>query len=89
MKNKYIITQLDFANCTKYPEVANEPTLQTLFTSLLSENATPEAKILICQKIIEYLRCMCDLKIIPVAVFNDCVQDLHYIKNAIKEVNKL
>ena len=87
MKNKYIITKLDFANCTKYPEIVNDPTLQTLFTSLLSENATQEAQKLICQKIIEYLRYMCDLRIIPVAVFNDCVQDLHYIKNTIKEAN--
>ena len=87
MKDKYIITKLDFANCMKYPEVANESTLQTLFTSLLSENATAEAKIIICQQIIDYLRCMYDLKMIPVEVLNDCTQDLRYIKNAIKEAN--
>lgn len=86
MKDKYIITKLDFANCMKYPEVAKNATLQSAFSNLLREN-TAEAHTLICQQIVGYLRCMFDLRIIPVAVFNDCVQDLHYIKNAIKEAN--
>ena len=79
-----VFTKLNYANCIKYPEIANNATLKTAFENLTREN-TAENHTLICQQIIGYLRCMRDLKIIEPAVFNDCVRDLHYIKNMLKE----
>lgn len=82
-----IITKLDYANCIKYPEIANNITLKTAFENLTRENTT-ENHTLICQQIIGYLRCMCDMKMISHNVFNDCVADLHYIKHELKKENK-
>ena len=82
-KEKTCFTKLDFANCTKYTVVANNVTLKTAFASLEREN-TKENLLLICQQIIGYLRCMCDLKIIDANIFNDCVGDLRYMKSVLK-----
>lgn len=76
-------TKLDYSNCLKYPEVANNKTLETALSDLGRENAK-ENHLLICQQIIGYLRCMYDLKIINAGVYNDCVADLHYIKSELK-----
>ena len=78
-----VITKLDYANCIKYPEIANNATLKTAFESLTREN-TIENHMLICQQIIGYLRCMCDMEIISHNTYNDCLLDLHYIKNELK-----
>lgn len=56
-------TKLDYSNCLKYPEVANNKTLATALSDLGRENSK-ENHLLICQQIIGYLRCMYDLKII-------------------------
>lgn len=82
-KEKTCFTKLDFANCLKYTAVANNVTLKTAFANLEREN-TRENHKLICQQIIGYLRCMCDLKIIDNNTFNDCVGDLHYMKSVLK-----
>ena len=76
-------TKLDYVNCLKYPEVANNATIKSALESLGREN-TRENHMLICQQIIGYLRCMCDLKIISHNIYNDCVGDLRYIKNTLK-----
>ena len=76
-------TLLDYANCLKYPEIANNATIKSALESLGREN-TRENHMLICQQIIGYLRCMCDLKIISHNIYNDCVGDLRYIKNTLK-----
>ena len=76
-------TKLDYANCLKYTAVANNETLKTAFANLEREN-TRENHMLICQQIIGYLRCMCDLKIIDANIFNDCVGDLRYMKSVLK-----
>ena len=76
-------TKLDYANCLKYTAVANNATLKTAFANLEREN-TRQNHMLICQQIIGYLRCMCDLKIIDNNTFNDCVGDLRYIKSVLK-----
>ena len=75
-------TKLDYANCLKYPEVANNKTLQIAFESLTRENTRPN-HLIKCYTIVGYLKCMCDLKIISHNVFNDCIEDLHYITNEI------
>lgn len=82
-----MFTKLDYANCSKYPAVANNPTLTTAFRSLEKQNTT-ENYMLIIQQIIGYLRCMCDMQIISNAVFNDCVQDLHYMRDTLKANQK-
>ena len=82
-KEKTCFTKLDFANCLKYTAVANNVTLKTAFANLEREN-TRENHKLICQQIIGYLRCMCDLKIIENNTFNDCVGDLRYMKSVLK-----
>lgn len=79
-----VFTKLDYANCIKYPNVTNNATLKAAFESLGRKN-TKENHMLICQQIIGYLRCMCDLKIISHNIFYDCVEDLHYIKSVLKE----
>lgn len=76
-------TKLDYSNCLKYSEVANNKTLATAFRNLEREN-TKSNHLLICQQIIGYLRCMYDLKIISAGVYNDCVADLHYIKSELQ-----
>ena len=83
IKEKTCFTKLDFANCLKYTAVANNETLKTAFANLEREN-TRENHMLICQQIIGYLRCMCDLKIIDANIFNDCVGDLRYMKSVLK-----
>ena len=77
-------TKLDYANCIKYPQISDNATLKIAFDSLTMDR--PKAnQLLIIQQIIGYLRCMCDLKIISHNVFNDCVADLHYMRNELKK----
>lgn len=73
-------TKLDFANCTKYSEIANNSTIKAAFKSLIREN-TKENHLHTINQIIGYLRCMCDLKIISHTTFNDCIFDLRYMKS--------
>lgn len=77
-------TKLDYANCMKYPEVANNATMKIAFNSLTMERPK-ENQQLIIQQIIGYLRCMCDMKIISHNVFNDCVADMHYMRDELKK----
>ena len=82
--NEMKFTRLDFANCIKYSEVANNATMKIAFDSLTMER--PKAnQLLIIQQIIGYLRCMCDMKIISHNVFNDCIADLHYMRDELKK----
>lgn len=78
--NKMYFTKLDFANCTKYSEIANNATIKAAFKSLVREN-TRENHLRTINQIIGYLRCMCDLKIISHTTFNDCIFDLRYMKS--------
>lgn len=80
-------TKLDYANCFKYPAVANNLSLRIAFRSL-EKHHTTEYYLLIIQQIIGYLRCMCDMQIITNEVFNDCVQDLHYMWDTLKANQK-
>lgn len=78
-------TKLDFFNITKYEEIRNNETIQTVLENLQRKN-TPKNHLLVCQQLIGYLRCMLDMEIIDNNVYNDVLGDIKYMKSICNEI---